>query len=227
MQQFFHPEILRVLNQIEAQYAQINDKLEVLIMSQSDVDAATAALTGAATTLTAVAADLGALSSRFESRGDAGAVGYDPKGGYSYGQYQIASLTGTLGSFLRYLQTATPAAYGALNAAGYPTLADGSVPDQLRGHILARTTWLFLADFAALKSMATENRKIQADKAEAMLEKIAERKAGAIESPGAAAGPTGNWNSEPRLVMRTHPIPSPAQQTGTGGKYANPNAPGD
>ena len=58
MSEFWHPELRRVLNQINAQYGAINEKLEKIAMSQSDVDAATAALTGAATTLTTVAADL-------------------------------------------------------------------------------------------------------------------------------------------------------------------------
>jgi len=116
---------------------------------------------------------------------------------------------------------------GSMNAAGYPTVADGRVPDQLRGHILARTQWLFLTDFPALKSMQTDGRKKAAEDAEKLLEKIAQREAGAIESPFPPAAKTGNWNSEPRLVMRTHPIPNPSQQTGTGDKYANPDAPGD
>lgn len=48
---------------------------------------------------------LGALSAKYESGGkDSNAVGYDSKGGTSYGTYQIASKTGTFGNFLKYLQ---------------------------------------------------------------------------------------------------------------------------
>ena len=42
MQQFWHPEIHRVLCEINAQYGAINEKLENILMSQSDIDAATA-----------------------------------------------------------------------------------------------------------------------------------------------------------------------------------------
>ena len=38
---------------------------------------------------------LGRLSARFESNGRPDAIGFDAKGGFSYGAYQIASRTGT------------------------------------------------------------------------------------------------------------------------------------
>lgn len=118
---------------------------------------------------------------------------------------------------------------GAMNAAQYPTVADGSVPDQLRGHILARTTWLFLNDFPELKVMATDGRKAEAEKAEKMLEAIAKREAGAIESP-VAVKPGGNWNTDIKLLMRTQQIPLPSQQAVPSEgqpQYANPAAPQD
>lgn len=114
---------------------------------------------------------------------------------------------------------------GAMTAAKYDFVTDGSVPDQLRGHILARTTVLFLDDFAELKAMKTDSRVKAGDKAEEVLEKIAQRQFGAIESPLPPPDKQGNWNSEPRLVMRTHPIP-PASQQSTG-NYANTEAPAD
>ena len=82
-----------------------------------------------------------------------------------------------------------------------------------------------------LKSMATPQRKELADKAEAALEKMASRTFGAIEPPAAPTGNLGNWNSENRLVMRTHPIPPMQTQVSTAPPntppYANPAAPGD
>lgn len=49
--------------------------------------------------------DLGSVSAKFESgsRGSS-AVGYDVKGGTSYGTYQIASKTGTMDNFLKHLE---------------------------------------------------------------------------------------------------------------------------
>lgn len=61
---------------------------------------------------------LGALSAKYESNGNAGAIGFDKKGGFSYGQYQIATKTGTMANFLDYLAKANPAMAEKLNAAG-------------------------------------------------------------------------------------------------------------
>lgn len=119
---------------------------------------------------------------------------------------------------------------GAIAAAGYPVASDGSVPDQLRGHILARTAWLFLNDFPALKALQTDGRKSDAAAAEAVLEKIVTLKYGAIENPNGPMSSAGNWNSENRLVLRTHPAPRPAQQSPPSASapgYANPNGPAD
>lgn len=63
--------------------------------------------------------DLGGLSARYES-GSKGssAVGFDNKGGTSYGKYQIATRTGTMSKFMDYLKENNPAAYDRLKAAG-------------------------------------------------------------------------------------------------------------
>lgn len=73
---------------------------------------------------------LGALSQRFESNGDPGAIGYDEVGGTSYGTYQIASRTGTFDNFLTYLKEADPSVYGQLAKAGQANTGStaGSVP---------------------------------------------------------------------------------------------------
>lgn len=62
---------------------------------------------------------LGSLSSQYESgsKGSA-AVGWDSTGGTSYGKYQIASKTGTMNSFMKYLEKNNPEAYQRLSAAG-------------------------------------------------------------------------------------------------------------
>lgn len=128
-------------------------------------------------------------------------------------------LADTIGEFL-----------GAMGAADYAIAADGSVPDQFRRHIIARARWGWLAAYPALEVLRTDARKEAAQKAEAILEKIAQRQVGAIEAPVPATTATGNWNSENRLIMRTHPIPPASTQFTPGTTqqpYANPDAPAD
>jgi hypothetical protein len=62
--------------------------------------------------------ELGALSSVYESNGDPTAYGEDRTGGPSYGEYQIATRTGTMGNYLDFLRTENPALYNELQAAG-------------------------------------------------------------------------------------------------------------
>lgn len=61
---------------------------------------------------------LGALSEKFESKGDPGAIGVDSTGGPSYGQYQIATKTGTMASFLKFLARTNAGFASKLEAAG-------------------------------------------------------------------------------------------------------------
>ena len=65
-----------------------------------------------------VAKGLGSASAKYESNGDPGAIGHDSTGGYSYGEYQIATKTGTMNNYLTSLQTSDPSAYAKLQAAG-------------------------------------------------------------------------------------------------------------
>lgn len=75
--------------------------------------ASAAAVTGAPTT-----ASLGVLSEKFESNGDPGAIGVDSTGGPSYGQYQIATKTGTMASFLKFLARTNAGFASKLEAVG-------------------------------------------------------------------------------------------------------------
>lgn len=62
---------------------------------------------------------LGQLAAKFES-GEEGiaAIGFDRKGGTSYGKYQIASRTGTMRAFIDYLHAKAPDIAKRLDAAG-------------------------------------------------------------------------------------------------------------
>jgi hypothetical protein len=106
---------------------------------------------------------------------------------------RLNNVQGGTGGLAKRLTDVTGEFLGAMTAAGYPIAADGSVPDQLRGHILARTTWLFLEDFPELKVMQTEARKKAAETAEEKLQEVAQRKFGANEPP-TAVKQGGNWN---------------------------------
>jgi hypothetical protein len=61
---------------------------------------------------------LGALSRKFESNGNPGAIGFDTMGGYSYGSYQIASKVGRMKQFIDFLSVHRPALAVALESAG-------------------------------------------------------------------------------------------------------------
>ena len=61
---------------------------------------------------------LGALSERYESRGDPTIIGEDRTGGPSYGTYQIATKTGTFNDYMNFLQQNDPAVYQELQSAG-------------------------------------------------------------------------------------------------------------
>ena len=62
---------------------------------------------------------LGNLAAKFESGAEGiAAIGYDRKGGTSYGKYQIASRVGTMDSFISYLQKNAPDIAQRLLAAG-------------------------------------------------------------------------------------------------------------
>jgi len=61
---------------------------------------------------------IGILSAAYESRGAIDAIGYDGRGGTSYGTYQIASGVGTMGRFLNYLESKAPDLASRLSTSG-------------------------------------------------------------------------------------------------------------
>jgi len=61
---------------------------------------------------------MGVLSAAYESRGAIDAIGYDGRGGTSYGLYQIASGVGTMRRFLDYLKDKAPDIASQLASAG-------------------------------------------------------------------------------------------------------------
>ena len=103
---------------------------------------------------------------------------------------------------------------GAIRAAQGPeaVILDGTVPDQLRSHIKALTVWRYLRSFPQFQKIKTKEREEAGKDAERIYEKICARTYGAIESPYEAPRTAGNWNSENKLILRTHPTPPPFAQ---------------
>ena len=65
--------------------------------------------------------ELGYVSERYESNGKPGALGWDSTGGASYGAYQIATKTGTMKNFMKFIQLrGYNYMYEKLNSAGTP-----------------------------------------------------------------------------------------------------------
>ena len=91
------------------------EDLSTLVAPQFTDDEGDAEVTAA---VEAATDTLGSLSARYESNGRPDAIGFDKKGGFSYGAYQIATRTGTMDTFLAHLKTHFPAMHGALLAAG-------------------------------------------------------------------------------------------------------------
>jgi hypothetical protein len=118
---------------------------------------------------------------------------------------------------------------GAMSASGYRVNTDGTVPDQLRRHILAQAAWTWLRDFPKLAVFKTDERKQAAADAERIYEQICKKTYGAIEDPNGTDTTTGNWNSNPKVIMRMVPTPPPVLQMELAPTplYANPNAPND
>ena len=65
--------------------------------------------------------NIGALSEKYESRGNPGTIGWDSTGGWSYGKYQLAAATGSLNEFHSWLARAHPDLESQLAAAGGPS----------------------------------------------------------------------------------------------------------
>jgi|TARA_B110000858_G_scaffold196903_1_gene256882 hypothetical protein len=71
--------------------------------------------------------ELGSLSSKYESKGNPTAIGYDSTGGWSYGTYQLATKTGGMKGYLAYLSRKYPGLYEELQSVGgQPSARNGT-----------------------------------------------------------------------------------------------------
>jgi hypothetical protein len=131
------------------------------------------------------------------------------------------------------------AARGAIRAGAYRLGEEGTTPDQLDLEIIAMARWRWLTAFPQLQRLQTRDRRDAHDGAVARLDMIARQKI-AIEPPdkdksgrsvrGKVLSPkSGQWNSENKLLNRTHPVPTPRAQwpvpEGAMPPWANPEMP--
>jgi hypothetical protein len=108
-------------NGYSSQVGQGNPLADMAMYGKRKVDEAAGRVDSAAQGAAAAGgtSGLGSLAARYESGGKGSeAVGYDSTGGTSFGKYQIATKTGTMDQFMKFLQKDNPEAYERLMAAG-------------------------------------------------------------------------------------------------------------
>lgn len=107
---------------------------------------------------------------------------------------------------------------------------DTKLPAGLINDAIGIARWRFLVSVPQFKQLQTDERKGAYTDAISKLKLVADQKF-VPESPtdDDTANRSGNWNSEQKIIMRTHPTPPPSQQSGVtvAQPYANPNAPPD
>ena len=118
---------------------------------------------------------------------------------------------------------------------GYIIAGDYSVDDDPRtlpvslfDDAIAIARWRLLIATPSFRQLQTEERRKAYEEALEKLMLIATQKF-TVEPPTPDVNPrTGSWNSENKLIMRTHPVPRPGTQfTPQTNTYANPDGPED
>jgi len=119
---------------------------------------------------------------------------------------------------------------GFITAGGYTVdpIVDNSIPVGLFADAIAIARWRLLIATPSFRQLQTEERRLAFEEAIKKMLLIAAQKF-SVEPPVPDLNPrTGNWNSENKLIMRTHPVPTPGTQfTPQIDTYANPDAPAD
>ena len=115
-----------------------------------------------------------------------------------------------------------------IRSGGYAldTTDETTIPLGLHNDAITLARWRLLISLPQLKTLQSEGRKEATDRAEQKLLLIADQKF-SVEPPDSATAGTakiGSWNSENKIIMRTHPVPRPAAQFDTQpGQYSNPD----
>lgn len=108
--------------------------------------------------------------------------------------------------------------------------APSTLPPSMLEDAIAITRWRFLVSVPQLKQLQTEERRDAMLRSIVKLKEVADQKF-VPESPvDTTVNTAGMWNSENKLIMRTHPVTPPSTQfqtQPTQPPYANPIAPKD
>lgn len=127
------------------------------------------------------------------------------------------------------IETAVARVRRAVAAANALDIDAAKVPKSLKG-VTVRLALFALCERIGLPLSDDQKETRKGDMSD--LNRIADRKI-ITETPDdpetTASGPArGSWNSENKVIMRTHPVPKPSTQFGIGtDSYANPDAPED
>jgi hypothetical protein len=122
----------------------------------------------------------------------------------------------------------------AIASRGHPLDADGTVPQGYAAPVLNLALWWFVSQGVPKnEGLQTAARAGAAQAAEALLDEL--RLGRTVPELPAGYTPvaprTGSWNSENKLLPRTHPTPPPNTQwqntDNTQRPYANPEGPQD
>ena len=146
-------------------------------------------------------------------------------------QATLASIQGATDRLSQILPRIIAEVRGHIAAGNYELGPDGTIPDALQEAAIALARWRWLVGFPQLAKLQTKEREQAYKDADEHIDRIAKGKH-QVAGVSAAANPrTGQWNSQNKLIMRTHPVPPPTTQwqdtDDTQRPYANPDGPSD
>lgn len=121
---------------------------------------------------------------------------------------------------------------GYIRSGAYPVdeASEATLPKSLVPDLISIGRWRFLISAPQLKQLQTQERYQDMLESLKKLQLIGQHQFNVEPPTGTDLPRTGNWNSENKILMRTHPTPAPstqfqAQQNQPA--YANPDAPAD
>ncbi len=142
-------------------------------------------------------------------------------------QYDAATYSDDLGNIV--LQVCDEF-QGAIKSRTTDVPGPAQLPAGFIGKACQMVIWRFLNKIPAGTGLLTEQRAKQNERAEKLIDDIRAGKAFIEPSSEVNRPPMVAWNSENKVILRTHPTPAPSQQfppSTTAPGYANPNAPAD
>jgi hypothetical protein len=121
---------------------------------------------------------------------------------------------------------------GYIRSGAYPLdeTSDATLPASLVPDLISMGRWRFLISAPQLKQLQTQERYQDMLESLKKIQAIGQHQFNVEPPTPSAVSRVGNWNSENKLIMRTHPTPAPSTQFQVQQNqpaYANPDAPAD